>query len=144
MRLFHFACLFIVLLLISGCQATAEQSAAPLTGPAIEIASETDLEAAGYIARDFLNAWALGDFETMYRLLTFRNRELTPFDAFRAQYQRAHDKLSLERLDFTLQNVTADGRVVTAQYAVIFYSRALGDARAGRHQRRQTTAASGY
>ena len=75
--------------------AGAEQSALPLpanTHPSQPAALRTS-NAADELARRFLDAWQRGRFRRRcISLLTFRNRELTPLDEFRAAYQFAQDQ----------------------------------------------------
>ncbi len=115
-------CLILCLALAS-CRASSEAPASP---PPTDRPAATDLEAASAVASAFLDAWARGALDAMYALITFRNQELTPFDTFQARYQDAHEKLSLERLDYTLHSLTGDRQVLTAQYALTFNTRNLG------------------
>ena len=62
----------------------------------------------------------------MHGLLTFRNRELTPLDEFRAAYQLAQDKLTLERIEYSPTNLSGEGRVLALQYSMTFHTRILG------------------
>lgn len=116
----------IVILLLAGCGGGAEQSPIALPTVAPEPKAGADLKSADETARRFLDAWQSGDFEAMHGLLTFRNRELTPFDEFRAAYQLAQDKLTLERFDYQPTNLTGEGRVLAFQYDVTFHTRILG------------------
>ena len=116
----------ITLLALSACQSSADQSAAPLPTHAPAPADTTNLEAAGQVARQFLDAWASLDLEAMYALLTFRNRELTPYDDFHALYQAAHGKLNLQGIDYTLQSLTGEDRVLVLQYTLTFHTSVLG------------------
>ena len=118
--------LFIASMIFAGCRVGAEQSALPLPTLAPEPAARTDLESAEKAARRFLDAWQLGDFDEMHRLLTFRNRELTPLDEFRAAYRNARDTLTLESLDYAPTNLSGEGRVLRLQYDMRFETRVLG------------------
>ena len=113
------------LLAVSGCRQSGDQSAAAIA-TALPKRQASDLEAAGAVASRFLEAWQSSDFATMHDLLTFRNRELTSFNEFRNLYQRAHDTMALESLEFRPRTLTGDGRVLTFQYAMTFKSRILG------------------
>lgn len=62
----------------------------------------------------------------MHRLLTFRNRELTPLVEFRALYQQAHAAMGYISLDYKLQSLTGEGRFLTLQYEVTFHTRIVG------------------
>ena len=114
----------IALLFLAGCGGGVEQSALPL--PTAAPALGADLESADEVARRFLDAWQSGDFDEMHSLLTFRNRELTPIDEFRAAYQSAGNKLTLERIEYQPTNLTGDGRLLALQYDMTFHTRILG------------------
>lgn len=109
--------------LLCACAAANDQPAPQPTQPA----AATDLVAAAETARRFLNAWQAGDLDAMHRLLTFRNRELTPLAEFRALYEQAHTAMSFDGLDYKLQTLTGEGRFLTLQYEVTFHSRILGE-----------------
>jgi len=116
----------IAILFLAGCGGGAEQSALPLPTVAAEPSAGSDLESAEEVARRFLDAWQTGDFAEMHGLLTFRNRELTPLDEFRAAYQLAQDKLTLERIEYSPTNLSGEGRVLALQYSMTFHTRILG------------------
>lgn len=116
----------IALLALAGCGGGNEQSALPLPTLAADPTSDADLESADQVARLFLDAWQRGDLDEMHSWLTFRNRELTPLDEFRAIYQIARDKLTLTRLEYKPVNLTGDESVLALQYDVTFDTRILG------------------
>ena len=114
-------------LLLCACAAESSAPAAPPTAaPPAVAAIATDLAAAGDIARRFLDAWQALDIDAMHRLLTFRNRDLTPLPEFRALYQQAHAAMGLQGLDYKLQTLSGEGRFLTLQYEVEFDTRLLG------------------
>ena len=125
MRLFVLLHL-IALLALAGCGGGIEKFALPLPTLAAEPTAATDLESADQVARLFLDAWQRSDFDEMHSLLTFRNRELTPLDEFRAIYRNARDKLTLTRLEYKPVNLTGEGSVLALQYDMTFYTRILG------------------
>ena len=125
MRLF-FLIQLTAILFLAGCGGSAEQSALPLPTHEAERTKRSDLESADDVARLFLNAWQTGDFDEMHSLVTFRNRELTPFDEFQASYQLAQTMLTLEGIEYTPTNLTGDGRVLALQYDMTFHTRNLG------------------
>jgi len=103
--------------------ATANDQPAP---QATQVPVATDLAAAAETARRFLDAWQVGDLDAMHRLLTFRNRELTPLEEFRALYEQAHAAMSFDSLDYKLQTLTGEGRFLSLQYEVTFHTDILG------------------
>ncbi len=86
-----------------------------------------ELEAADEVARHFLDAWQQGDFRAMHDLITFRNRELTPYDDFLALYQNAQRVMALESLTYWPRSLTGKDRILTFQYEMTFHSRILGE-----------------
>ena len=127
MRYFVLILIAAALLVVAGCGGSAEQSALPLPTVHPESKPGTDLGTADAVARRFLDAWEAGDFAEMHGLLTYRNRELTPFDEFRAVYESAHFNLTLERIEYKATNLSAEGRVLAFQYDLTFHTRNLGN-----------------
>lgn len=123
---FVFLTQVIALLFLAGCRGSAEQSALPLPTTAAVPTRAADLASAEAVARRFLDAWLASDFAEMHRLLTFRNRELTPLDEFRAAYELAQLKLTLERMEYKPTNLSGEGRVLAFQYDMTFHTRNLG------------------
>ncbi len=129
MRRFVTVC-FLFLLALSGCRQS---------GPLAEAGAETiprarqsrgaagQLESAGEVAHQFLDAWRAGDFRAMHDLLTFRNRELTAFDEFRALYLNAQRAMTLEAIEYRPLSLTGQDRILSFQYAMTFHSRILGE-----------------
>lgn len=134
MRRFAKVCFFCCLCLLgwlalSGCrqnEALSEASAEAIPSARPNPGADGQLEAAGKVARQFLDAWRQGDFRAMHDLLSFRNRELTPFDEFRALYQHAQRTMALEALAYRPQSLTSQDRVLSLQYEMTFHSRILG------------------
>ncbi len=116
----------IVILLLARCGGGTERDALPLPTVAPVPSARADLESADAVARLFLDAWQAGDFAAMHNLLTFRNRELTPLEEFRASYQSAQDTLTLEGFDYTATNLSGDDDLLTFQYSITFQTRVLG------------------
>ena len=117
--------LFIILiccaLILSACASSPPP--APTQTP---IPAATDLAAAGDIARRFMDAWQNFDIDAMHRLLTFRNRDLTPLPSFKALYQQTHATLGLTGLDYKLQTLSGEGRFLQVQYEATFHTSILG------------------
>ncbi len=117
---------FCCALLLCACAAESGQRSAPPPTKQPAAAVATDLAAAGEIARRFLDAWQARDLDAMHRLLTFRNRDLTPLPEFRALYQQAHSRMGMLGLDYKLQTLSGEGRFLTLQYEVTFHTVSLG------------------
>lgn len=113
-------------MLLSGCQGDSADSAVPLPTAPPATSPVSDLVAAEQVARAFLDAWLAGDFATMHGLLTFRNRELTPFDDFQAYYESAQNRMWLEELEYHPHTLSGDGGVLKFHYDMTFYTRVPG------------------
>ena len=113
----------LLLFSLTACQSQGEAAIQLATA---QPATPSDLDSAGAAARRFLDAWAQGDLDEMHSLLTYRNQELTPIDEFRAVYQNARDRLTLERIEYAPTNLSGEGRVLAFQYDMTFHTRALG------------------
>lgn len=90
----------------AGCTPAEEQQiAAPLPTVA-SLPSPTPPqyapEAAERAARYFLEAWRVGDFETMHQYITFASQEATPLADFTALYQTSHITMSLLGLSYQI------------------------------------------
>jgi len=115
-----------LLFTLSACRSQGEAAAIQLPTAAPKPAVIADLDSAGQAARRFLDAWARNDFDAMHSLLTYRNKELTPIDEFRAVYQNASDRLTLERIEYAPTNLTGEGPVLAFQYDLTIHTRILG------------------
>ena len=129
MRRFAAICC-LCLLALSGCRQSGPLSEAaaesiPTARPSRGAAGQ--LESAGEVAHQFLDAWQQGDFRAMHDLLTFRNRELTSFDEFRALYQHAQRIMALESMSYRPQSLTGQDSILSLQYEMSFRSRILGE-----------------
>lgn len=117
----------IVLLIICVVGCRPQRSAAPPLPTLAALPSAYRLEDAERTARDFLTAWEAGDYETMYRHLTFASREATPFDAFRALYEDAAATMTLEQVSITPITIFRPrDEIATFNYNVTFDTRLLG------------------
>ena len=131
MRRFANFCFFccLCLLALSGCRQNgplSEAAAEAIPSPPPNRGAAGQLESAGEVARQFLDAWQQGDMRAMHDLLTFRNRELTSFDEFRALYEHAQRIMALEAISYRPQSLTGQDRILSLQYEMTFHSRILG------------------
>ena len=125
MRRFAAICC-ICLLALSGCRQNQARSEAAIPTAQPNRGADGQLESAGEVAHQYLDAWQQGDFRAMHDLLTFRNRELTSYDEFRALYQHAQRIMALEALEYRPQTLTGQDRILSFQYDITFHSRILG------------------
>ena len=128
MRRFVIFCCF-CLLVLSGCRGNgplSEAAAEAIPSPPPNRGATGQLEAAGEVARQFLDAWQQGDIRAMHDLLTFRNRELTAYDEFHALYAHAQRIMALDAISYRPQSLTGQDRILSLQYEMTFHSRILG------------------
>ncbi len=115
----------LLLVFVVGC--SPQRSAPPPLPTLAVLPSSYQLEDAERVARDFLVAWAAGDYETMYRQLSFASREANPFDDFRALYEDAAATMGLERVTLTpITILRMRDAVATLTYDAAFDTRLLG------------------
>ena len=122
----HILLCLVALFISSGCRQQADRAAAPLPTAPTQPTAVSDLVAAGRVAHAFLDAWLGSDFVTMHGLLTFRNRELTPYSQFLALYQNVHNRMTLERMEYSPQTLSGEDRVLVFHYEMTFHTRILG------------------
>ncbi len=76
------------------------------------------------VARDFLTNWQAGDFDAMYRDLSFASQEANPFDSFQALYTTAQDTMTFESLDIQPNTILRErDEVAVFNYDVTFHTR---------------------
>ena len=114
--------------LLVGCQTTSapEVTTEPTIAPtATEV---LDLESAELVAREFLEAWRLRDFDRMYDLLSFASQEVTPLPQFRLLYEEAQRDMTLETIEYTPITLQRDtSSLVSFHYDLVFKTAIMGD-----------------
>lgn len=117
----------IIITVLVGCRPQVAHQVAPLPTLQASPTSPADLEAAERVARLYMDAWKIQDFDEMHRLLTFRNQESTPLDRFRAIYDNAQTTMTFESLDYTAKSLLREGvRIVVFNYDITIQTRILG------------------
>jgi penicillin-binding protein 2 len=89
---------------------------------------EHALTSAEFVARSFLDAWSAGDFEAMFNLTTFANREATPLEAFTALYQSAQNEMTLQSLSYQAVALNRErDDIAIFNYDATFVTNILGE-----------------
>jgi penicillin-binding protein 2 len=113
--------------IVTGCRPQVAHQVAALPTLQASPTSPADLEAAERVARLYLDAWEIQNFDEMHRLLTFRNQESTPLDRFKEIYDIAQSTMTFERLDYTATSLLREGvRIVVLHYDITIQTRILG------------------
>jgi penicillin-binding protein 2 len=123
--------LLALLIVFTGCQPPSggqSEQTLPTLVPS-QIPAVYNLDDANRVAAEFLDAWQRSDFAQMHSLISFANREATPLEDFVNIYQRAHDTMSLERLEVQSNGSgpEANFRVVAYNYNATFQTRLFGE-----------------
>jgi penicillin-binding protein 2 len=86
-----------------------------------------DLDGAENVARLFLEAWRVEDYEAMHNLTTFAARDKTPLEDFTALYEDVALDLTLEELHYAALTLTRDQpSVATLIYNLTFDTLIVG------------------
>lgn len=120
----------ILLTLLAACRPTP-------TAPVREIALPTfvplptaaiEIDTAWQAATNFLHAWQIQDFDSMYNNLSFTSREAISREAFEAEYRNAQNIMTMTQLRYQEQAISRIGeRTVQLIYDVAFETSILGN-----------------
>jgi penicillin-binding protein 2 len=115
-----------LMLLMVGC-APARQAVVPLPTLAL-LPSNYRLEDAERAAREFLNAWAAGNYDGMYARLSFNSQEAAPREQFIRLYADAADVMTLNTISYTANTLARlrEGLAVF-NYDLIFHTERFGE-----------------
>lgn len=125
---------FVALLLLILLAACTPAPSSPPTAAPTSAVSKTALpigltiEGAQQTAGDFLNAWTLGSYDTMYNLLHLKSRDATPKAEFIAAYQNVDQTLTLlpNSLKYRFMNAIQENGTAQIAYEVTFSTRIFG------------------
>lgn len=116
----------LLLLLMVGC-APARQAVVPLPTLAL-LPSNYRVEDAERAAREFLDAWAVGNYDTMYARLSFNSQEAAPREQFISLYTTAADILTLDTISYTANTLARPREGLAAfNYDLIFHTERFGN-----------------
>ena len=79
------------------------------------------------VAERFLTGWGAGDVQAMYALVSARSREIYPLEMFQGFYEDVGEKVSLDEVTFTLNEVTMQGASAALTYDVTLISNRFGE-----------------
>lgn len=126
----RFFAVLAVLLLLTACQPTVEQSVEPL--PTIfpsPTPPQFTLDEAERSARAFLSAWENSDYVSMHSLTNFQSRDATPLNEFTAFYENAEETMTLIRVRVQARAISRDPsvpRVAVMTYDAVFETELVG------------------
>lgn len=120
-------CLLLTCLLaLGGCDSILLEDDAGLTAtapPAVLEASSADPEA---VLRQFIDGWNVEDYESMYRLIAGRSRELYARQVFINRYTEAHSVLSFAGVTLARSEVAYQGSTAVIDYDIVIESPSFG------------------
>ena len=118
--------LFISLLTLAACDSVLleRDNIATITLPA-PVSQVTSREPAD-VLQDFINAWSGEDYETMYRLLAGRSRELFARQVFINRYTEVHSEMSFAGVSHSLNQVNYQGTTAVIDYDIVVESNTFG------------------
>ncbi len=113
------------LALLGGCDSILRpgDSSATVTAPPVSQVTSIEPEA---VLDAFVAAWSGQDYETMYRLLAGRSRELYPRQIFINRYTEAHSEISFAGVAHDLGAVAYQGATAVLDYDVVIESPTFG------------------
>ena len=118
--------LFLGLLCLSGCDSVlSPRDNAPTPTVPAPVSQETSIEPET-VLDDFINAWSAEDFESMYRLLAARSRELYPRQIFINRYTETHSEMRFAGVAHRLNEVRYQGATAVLSYDIIIESPTFG------------------
>ncbi len=124
-RYLRFLVLLILIALV-GCR-PQRQAAIQVPTKAV-LPSIYQLEDAERVARDFLTNWQAGDFDAMYRDLSFASQEANPFSGFQSLYETAQDTMTFQSLNVQPNTILRErDEVAVFNYNVTFHTERVGD-----------------
>ncbi|MGD2026550.1 MAG: penicillin-binding transpeptidase domain-containing protein [Anaerolineales bacterium] len=77
-------------------------------------------------AREYLNAWDNGDYETMYNMLTTLSRDAVSFEEFNQRYLEVEQQAVLVGVDHEIQQVLTNPAHAEVGYQVVLQSSLVG------------------
>ena len=87
---------------------------------------QLSLEQADQVAQTFLKAWAEGDYQTMYGLISPNSREVYTEEAFSNDYQTAAVQFTQTSLETAVTSSLRQGTTAVIQYDVRFHTELFG------------------
>ena len=118
--------LLISLLTLAACDSVLleRHNIATATAPA-PVSQVTSREPAD-VLQDFINAWSGEDYETMYRLLAERSRELFARQVFINRYTEVHSEMRFAGVSHSLNQVNYQGTTAVIDYDIVIESNTFG------------------
>jgi penicillin-binding protein 2 len=121
--------IILMLLFLAACNASPEQTATnvptdTLPAPEVHVTPAPDVLSASLA---FFEAWRLGDYETMYGMLSEQSRAALNQEDFTKTYQDNAIQMALDDIAYELGNATVSPSKADVEYTASIRSSLLGD-----------------
>ena len=120
-------CLLLIgLFTLNACDSALLERNSILTAtapPSVVVASSADPQD---VLREFIDAWNSEDYDSMYRLIAGRSRELYPRQVFINRYTEAHSVISFAGVAHSLNEVSYQGSTAVIDYDIAIESPTFG------------------
>lgn len=125
-------CLLLMSLFALGaCDSILIEGNSTVTATAPPAVIETSSADPEDVLREFIDAWNEEDYESMYRLIAGRSRELYPRQVFINRYTEAHSVISFAGLTLARSQVAYQGSTAVIDYDIVIESPTFGRIRDG-------------
>jgi penicillin-binding protein 2 len=118
-------------LAVWGCiafpEAASTLSPGERTSPATLPANQADLSEVSIVAQEYLDAWKVDDYPSMYKLLTSISRSAISQDEFVQHYESVAVEAALSAVDYQILSLLANQDTAQVSYQVTLKSMLVGD-----------------
>lgn len=122
--------ILMMILLLVACDAiptggtgSSTDGEAQIEAPVVMQSKETPAE----VVTQFMDAWNVRDYETMYALVSPPSTELYPFQTFQNRYGVSLDAMSFDGLEYRLNSTSIQGQTAAVYYDVTIKSSLLAE-----------------
>jgi len=123
-------CLLLIgLFALGACDSILLERNSILTATAPPAVLETSSVDPADVLREFIDGWNDEDYESMYRLIAGRSRELYPRQVFINRYTEAHSVISFAGVTLARSQVTYQGSTAVVDYDIVIESPTFGHIR---------------
>ncbi len=120
-------CLLLTSLFALGaCDSTLLERNPDLTATAPPVVIENSSADPEAVLREFIDDWNDEDYESMYRLIAGRSRELYPRQVFINRYTEAHSVISFAGVTLSRSELVYQGSTAVVDYDIVIESPAFG------------------
>ena len=118
--------LLISLFILNACDSVLLERGSVATPTSAAVVGQATSAEPADVLRDFIDAWNREDYDTMYRLIAERSRNLYPRQVFINRYTEAHSELSFAGVTPMLNGVDFQGTTAVIDYDITIESPTFG------------------